>query len=122
MCQTEVEAPGFPGAIAAGGRYDHLVATLGGPDMPACGGSLGIERILALQDPANADVRGLDVALTVHDGGEANRTQLGGQLRGYGLRVGTYLGASRKLGKQLQWANNQHARMVHIAGRLSVPQ
>src|SRR5690606_23043131 len=46
----EVEAEGYPGAIAAGGRYDGLVASLGGPDMPACGGSIGIERILAMQD------------------------------------------------------------------------
>ncbi|MGC5409832.1 ATP phosphoribosyltransferase regulatory subunit, partial [Streptomyces sp. DT225] len=45
----EATAPSYPGSICAGGRYDKLVATLGGPDMPACGGSIGVERILAIQ-------------------------------------------------------------------------
>lgn len=33
-------------AIGAGGRYDSLVATLGGPSTPAIGFSLGIERVI----------------------------------------------------------------------------
>ncbi|MFH1790954.1 MAG: histidine--tRNA ligase [Candidatus Omnitrophota bacterium] len=33
-------------AMGAGGRYDKLVEDLGGPDMPAIGYALGIERIL----------------------------------------------------------------------------
>lgn len=111
----EVEAEGYPGAIAAGGRYDGLVASLGGPDMPACGGSIGIERILAMQDSEDTSVRGLDVALTVL-GGEAELMRLGSELRSRGLRVGTYLGSSRKLGKQLQWANTQHAKVSVIFG------
>lgn len=111
----EVEAAGFPGSIAAGGRYDHLVATLGGPDVPACGGSIGIERILALQDSQYTDERGLDVALTVL-GGEDEVMRLAAQLRAAGLRVGTYLGSSTKLGKQLKWANEQKARVAVLYG------
>ncbi|OEV03769.1 histidyl-tRNA synthetase [Streptomyces nanshensis] len=111
----EVEAAGFPGSIAAGGRYDHLVATLGGPDMPACGGSIGIERILALQDSQHTEERGLDVALTVL-GGEDEVMRLAAELREQGLRVGTYLGSSTKLGKQLKWANEQRARFAVLYG------
>ncbi|MEV6823113.1 histidine--tRNA ligase [Nocardiopsis dassonvillei] len=111
----EVEAEGFPGAVAAGGRYDGLVASLGGPDAPACGGSIGIERILAMQDSQDAEPRGLDVSLTVL-GGEAELMRLAGELRSGGLRVGMFLGASRKLGKQLQWANAQHARFTVLYG------
>lgn len=111
----EVEADGYPGAISAGGRYDGLVAALGGPDVPACGGSIGIERILAAQDDDNAPVRGLDVALTVL-GGERDLMRLAAELRARGLRTGTYLGASRKLGKQLQWANAQNARYTILYG------
>ncbi|WP_306369647.1 histidine--tRNA ligase [Nocardiopsis sp. CC223A] len=111
----EVEAEGFPGSIAAGGRYDGLVASLGGPDMPACGGSIGIERILALQDTGNGSAVGLDVAITVL-GGQAELMRLAGELRAHGLRVGTYLGSSGKLGKQLQWANAQNARYTVIFG------
>ena len=44
----EVVADGVPGSISSGGRYDHLIEELGGPDVPGTGGSLGIERILLL--------------------------------------------------------------------------
>ncbi|WP_431867886.1 histidine--tRNA ligase [Nocardiopsis eucommiae] len=111
----EVEAEGFPGSIAAGGRYDGLVASLGGPDMPACGGSIGIERILALQETDDAPAGGLDVAITVL-GGQAELMKLASELRAQRLRVGTYLGSSGKLGKQLQWANAQNARFTVIFG------
>lgn len=30
----EVVAEGMPGSIASGGRYDRLIAALGGPDVP----------------------------------------------------------------------------------------
>jgi histidyl-tRNA synthetase len=44
----EVEPPGAGGqsTIGAGGRYDGLVQTLGGPDTPAVGFGTGIERIV----------------------------------------------------------------------------
>lgn len=37
---------GAQNAVAAGGRYDHLVAALGGPDIPGIGFAIGIERLL----------------------------------------------------------------------------
>ncbi|WP_298181592.1 histidine--tRNA ligase [Saccharomonospora sp.] len=111
----EVVATGYPGSIASGGRYDGLVAKLGGPDLPACGGSIGIERILAIQaDEAEAGA-GLDVALTVL-GAEDAVLRMAAELRGRGLRTGVYLGTSSKLGKQLKWANDQRARTVLIHG------
>ncbi|MBB5998248.1 histidine--tRNA ligase [Streptomonospora salina] len=112
----EVEAVGYPGAVAAGGRYDQLVAALGGSDMPAVGGSVGIERILATQETAADDRRGLDVALTALGHSEAGTLRLARALRGRGLRVGTYLGTSGKLAKQLKWADDQRARFAVIRG------
>ncbi|SFP09182.1 histidyl-tRNA synthetase [Amycolatopsis arida] len=112
----EVVAPGFPGSIASGGRYDGLVAKLGGPDLPACGGSIGVERILAIQEADGVpERRGLDVALTVL-GAEEEVMRLAGELRGRGLRTGVYLGTSGKLAKQLKWANDQSARVVLLYG------
>src|SRR5262249_42866361 len=102
--------------IASGGRYDGLVAKLGGPDLPGCGGSIGIERILAVQTAEGAPhAGGLDVALTVL-GAEAEVLRLAQQLRARGLRTGVYLGSSGKLAKQLKWANDQRARIVVIYG------
>lgn len=111
----EVTAPGFPGSIGSGGRYDELVAKLGGPDLPACGGSIGMERILAIQEAERPAERGLDVALTVL-GAEDEVMRLASGLRARGLRTGVYLGSSGKLGKQLKWADDQRARRVLLYG------
>ena len=63
----EVVAPGVSSSIASGGRYDHLIEQLGGPDMPGTGGSLGVERILLLLPGTGgaARLRRLDVAVTI---------------------------------------------------------
>jgi histidyl-tRNA synthetase len=39
---------GAQGTVCAGGRYDGLIAQLGGKAAPACGFAMGIERLLAL--------------------------------------------------------------------------
>ena len=37
----ELVTPAVTGSIGGGGRYDHLIADLGGPDVPATGGGAG---------------------------------------------------------------------------------
>lgn len=114
----EVTAPGMPGSIASGGRYDGLIARLGGKDAPACGGSLGIERILPLlADDADRGYTEIDVAVTVLDQALATRCfQLAAEIRRTGVRTGVYLGASGKFAKQMKWANDQGARYCVIYG------
>ncbi|MFI5959313.1 histidine--tRNA ligase [Cryptosporangium sp. NPDC051539] len=113
----EVTAPGVPGSIASGGRYDGLVAKLGGPDLPACGGSLGVERILPLLPTAETAGTGLDVAVTVLDADSgADLAGIAGRLRAAAIRTGVYLGGSGKLARQLKWANDQHARYALLYG------
>jgi histidyl-tRNA synthetase len=36
------------GALGGGGRYDNLAKLLGGKNFPACGGAVGIERVISL--------------------------------------------------------------------------
>ena len=45
---------GAQGAVLAGGRYDGLVATMGGPDTPGIGWAAGIERLAMLRDATPA--------------------------------------------------------------------
>lgn len=114
----EVVAPGMPGSIASGGRYDSLIARLGGKDAPACGGSLGIERILPLlgQDD-ETDYAQLDVAVTVMGEEQAAESfQLASDIRRAGVRTGIYLGSSGKFAKQMKWAADQGARFCVIYG------
>lgn len=42
----EVTAGNDPSALAAGGRYDTLVASFGGPEVPAVGFAIGLERLM----------------------------------------------------------------------------
>ncbi|OLT44694.1 histidine--tRNA ligase [Saccharomonospora sp. CUA-673] len=44
----EVTAPGAAGSVAGGGRYDQLIGRSLGTDVPACGFSIGFERIVDL--------------------------------------------------------------------------
>jgi histidyl-tRNA synthetase len=44
--EVRAEGLGAQDAVAAGGRYDHLVEEFGGPPMGACGFAAGIERLL----------------------------------------------------------------------------
>jgi histidyl-tRNA synthetase len=114
----EVVADGVAGSLGGGGRYDHLIEQLGGPDVPATGTSLGIERILSLLPDGGAELPGrLDVAVTVM--GEEFAAQSFGfaaAARAAGLRATVYLGASGKLGRQLRWASDQGARWSLIYG------
>jgi histidyl-tRNA synthetase len=114
----ELTAPGVAGSMGGGGRYDHLIEQLGGPDVPATGTSLGIERILSLL-PDSSEVRRsrLDVAVTVM--GEefaAKSFAFAAAARTAGLRASVYLGSSGKLGRQLRWASDQGARWCLIYG------
>ena len=57
----EVSMEGFGGSVAGGGRYDKMIGKFTGVDTPACGFSIGFERIVTIlldQDfrvPAEAD-------------------------------------------------------------------
>jgi histidyl-tRNA synthetase len=113
----ELTARGVAGSMGGGGRYDHLIAQLGGPDVPATGTSLGIERILSLLPDDDAGQSRLDVAVTVM--GEelaAASFDFAATARGAGLRASVYLGSSGKLGRQLKWASDQGARWCLIYG------
>jgi histidyl-tRNA synthetase len=113
----EVSAEGLPSSIASGGRYDHLIEQLGGPDVPATGGSLGVERMLLLLPDGEEGHRRLDVAVTVMGQQYAARSfAFAAAARSAGLRASVYLGASGKLGRQLRWASDQGARWSLIYG------
>ncbi len=44
----EVSLPNFGGSCGGGGRYDQMIGNFTGKDTPACGFSLGFERIILL--------------------------------------------------------------------------
>lgn len=44
----EIEVEGFPGSVGGGGRYDKMIGRFTGMETPACGFSIGFERIIAI--------------------------------------------------------------------------
>jgi len=56
---------GAQGTVIAGGRYDGLIETLGGPHTPAVGWAAGIERLAMMIEAPSAET--LDVVIVVDD-------------------------------------------------------
>ena len=44
----EISCPGYSSSVAGGGRYDKMVGKFSGRDVPACGFSIGFERIVSI--------------------------------------------------------------------------
>jgi len=114
----EFVAPGVTGSLGAGGRYDHLIAQLGGPDLPGTGSSIGVERMLSLlSGPGDRSPARLDVAVTVLRADLSEQSfAFAAAGRSAGLRASVYLGSSGKLRTQLKWANDNGARWCVIYG------
>ena len=104
-------------AVGGGGRYDGLVAQLGGPPTAGIGFGAGIERILLACDAeeALADVAtGVDVFVVDLTGGDAARDLAHRLRRG---RVATDRGfGGRSLKAQLKLADRSGARLAVIVG------
>jgi len=117
----EVVHEGLDATIAAGGRYDGLIGMFQSGDVPATGGSLGLERILLLLEAAEeADLApaGPEVLVTImDDDGAADAVALAGRIRSAGHRVEPYSGGGRlKLAKQLKYADRRGVRVAVIRG------
>ena len=55
----EVSMEGFGGSFAGGGRYDRMVGKFTGQDTPACGFSIGFERIITILQDQGFQVPGM---------------------------------------------------------------
>jgi len=99
---------GAQSEIGGGGRYDGLIAQLGGPDTPAIGWAAGIERILlALDEEVPAPGRDLFIAVA-GSGQQAKAVALAGELRRAGISVEIDL-AGRSIKGQLKHADRINA-------------
>ena len=112
------EQLGAKNSLGGGGRYDRLVADIGGPDAPAVGFGTGLERIIMALESGGvqAEKRRIEVFFAVLD--EKARpvaVQVIHELRGLGVAAGMDY-AGRKLKGQMKQANRLGARRVVIIG------
>lgn len=117
----EVSVPDLAGSLGGGGRYDNLIGTFLGRDVPACGFSLGLERILVVMDerkmfPESIVGRNADVMVTLwDDASQADALALAASLRRADLRVDVYPEPD-KLGKQFKYASSRGIPFVTVVG------
>jgi histidyl-tRNA synthetase len=109
-------ALGAQDAILGGGRYDDLVAELGGPATPAVGFAAGVER-LALLVAAQKDLHaGPDLYIIPMMGTEARSLELAQRLRGLGPWQVEVDVTEGRLKKQMRRADRLHARAALVLG------
>ena len=116
-CHTAFEfttdALGAQGAVIAGGRYDGLISTMGGPETAGVGWAAGIERLALLLDGTADPVRPIAV-IPLGAEAETAALQLVERLRRGGLAVD--LGYRGNLKRRMSRANKINARAAVIIG------
>ena len=107
---------GAQNAIIGGGRYDGLIESLGGRNLPATGFALGIDR---LSEIIKSSLLRKDIFIGYVDKSSVPFAQkIGSQLRGINseLVIENYLG-SANVSKQLKKANSQGFKFAIIVGQ-----
>ena len=123
----EIAVPDLAGSLGGGGRYDNLVGMFRGDQVPACGFSLGLERILVVMGergmfPPDLEAAAADVmVLQWSETTQADALALAGELRAaepeghVGPRVVLYPEVD-KPGKQFKYAETIGVRVAALVG------
>lgn len=107
------EALGAQNTVLAGGRYDSLIATMGGPDTPGSGWAAGVERLAALVEHELPKLRPIAV-IPVGEAAEKEALRLAHSLREAGHAVDlSYRG---NVGKRMKRANKVGAHHAVMLG------
>ncbi len=107
------EALGAQGAVLAGGRYDGLVESMGGPPTPGVGWAAGVERLAMLVEDVPEPPRPLAV-VPIGEAAERMALRLADGLRREGFVVD--LGFRGNLRKRMKRANQIRAAAAVLIG------
>jgi histidyl-tRNA synthetase len=117
-CRTAFEVIagglGAQNAVGGGGRYDGLVAALGGGDVPGTGFALGVDRIAMLLEAAETPAP-VAVILPLDERATAPALDVATRLRREGLQV-IVEAAGRTMKSLLRAADRQRAGVAVIIG------
>ncbi|WII71204.1 histidine--tRNA ligase [Bdellovibrio sp. 22V] len=106
---------GAQGTVLAGGRYDGLIETMGGPKTPGVGWAAGIDRLADLTPKELANKKEVLIAVIgADDQGEDESVKVAHEIRARGLKAENFL--SGKMGKKMQKANKVGAHYALILG------
>jgi histidyl-tRNA synthetase len=117
----EVAVPDLAGSLGGGGRYDNLIGMFLGRNVPACGFSLGLERVIVVMTerkmfPPGITGGAVDVMVAMwNDDIRGDTLVLASELRAATLRVDVYPESDR-LGKQFKYASGHNVQFVAFLG------
>ncbi len=115
-----VEKPKI-GSVVGGGRYDELIADLGGPKIPATGVSFGLDRICEVIKEQklwpDLSPTPTKVLVTIFSAEYLEKSiEVARQLRKAGISTELYLDPETKIDKQLKYADKKGIPYVIIIG------
>jgi len=117
----EINVADLAGSLGGGGRYDNLVGMFLGKDVPACGFSLGLERIIVVMSeremfPVTLVSSPAVLMVTIwNEDSISESIALATELRKTGFRIDLYPVADR-LGKQFKYASSRGIPLVAVVG------
>ena len=102
---------GAQGTVLAGGRYDGLIGSLGGPETPGVGWAAGVERLAMLIEEPKPE-KGI-IVTTEENGQELNAVRVAHALRKAGIAADTVIdGSPRKRFEKAKRKSNGIVVMV----------
>ncbi len=118
--ESVVEKPKI-GSLTGGGRYDNLLKDLGGPDFPATGTSVGLDRVVDVIEELKLwkDTQATNTSVLVTVFSEklfARSSEVTNLLRKSGINAEIYLDNKANLDKQLKYANKKGIDWAVIIG------
>lgn len=106
---------GAQNAVGGGGRYDGLVAALGGPAIAGVGFALGLERLASVSEVVADDAGPAAVVLPLDPASVAPALRVATRLRDEGIAIGLEP-TGRSLKALLRVADRRRARLAIIVG------
>jgi len=111
------------GSITGGGRFDKLIADMGGPDLPASGSSFGLERVIDVMNQLGLSTstnQTTQVFITIFDPNNqelcAKSFGVANLLRLDSIPVEIYTGNKSRLGQQFDVARRKNIPLVLVIG------
>lgn len=110
---------GAQGTVCGGGRYDGLIAEMGGSPLPACGFGLGLERLLLLMEAQEApfpEPKKCDLYIaSLGDAANLKAASIAKDLRSEGMCI-QFDTVGRGLKAQMKYANKIGALYTLVLG------
>lgn len=116
---------GAQGTVCGGGRYDHLIESLGGPPIPGVGFGLGVERLILTMEANGAtfpEPKTPEVFIAViGDEAKTFGLKLMRQLRSANIRTEMDT-LERNIKGQFKYANRLHAEKTIVIGENEIAE